>query len=92
MWRNTDGSVGIWLMNGAQIATSQIIASSADAPPDWHIAGTGDFNNDGNSDILWRNYDGSVAMWLMNGTQTLSGQVVATSAEAIHELAHRRHR
>ena len=33
----------------------------------WHIKGTGDFNGDGKSDILWQNDDGTPAIWLMNG-------------------------
>jgi len=31
-----------------------------------------DFNGDGKSDIFWRHSDGSVAAWLMDGTQTLA--------------------
>jgi hypothetical protein len=39
------------------------------------IVGTGDFNGDGTSDILWRNNStGEVAVWLMNNAQ------VSTSA------------
>ena len=45
---------------------------------DWDIAGTGDFNNDGYADILWRNHTtGDVAIWLMNGTSISSGAIVA---------------
>ncbi len=40
----------------------------------WTIAGTGDFDGDGKSDILWRNSrPGEVAIWLMNGTSIASG-------------------
>ena len=39
----------------------------------WHVAGTGDFNNDTNVDILWRNMStGSNVVWLMNGTDWLA--------------------
>jgi hypothetical protein len=35
----------------------------------WQIVGTGDFNNDGKVDILWRNKStGRNVVWLMNGT------------------------
>jgi hypothetical protein len=32
------------------------------------INGIVDFNGDRKSDILWQNTDGTLAMWLMNGT------------------------
>jgi hypothetical protein len=32
----------------------------APVPNDWHIEGTGDFNGDGNSDILWRHDSGQL--------------------------------
>ncbi len=47
---------------------------------DWNVVGTGDFNGDGNSDILWRNDDGYVGMWEMNGTQVQSGGGVAAES------------
>jgi hypothetical protein len=31
------------------------------------VAGTGDFNGDGTSDIVWRDTSGSASIWLMNG-------------------------
>jgi hypothetical protein len=87
LWRADDGSVAIWLMNGTQILSSPVIATSADASPDWHIAGTGDFNNDGNSDILWHADDGSVAIWLMNGTQVASTPIVETTNNTLQSAS-----
>ena len=42
-------------------------------PANWHIAGTGDFNGDHKSDILWRNDAGLVAIWDMNDTTFIGG-------------------
>ena len=33
----------------------------------WHIAGTGDFNNDAKSDILWHSDLGDTYLWEMTG-------------------------
>ena len=35
--------------------------------------GTGDFYSNGNTDILWQNTDGSVALWEMNDTNIIGG-------------------
>src|SRR5205823_4070543 len=43
---------------------------------DWHFQQTADFNGDHRADILWRNDDGSFAVWNMNGAQVLSAQVI----------------
>ena len=47
-------------------------------PTSWAIAGTGDFNADGKSDILWHNSNGDTSIWLMtaSGTQV---QVLSTT-------------
>jgi hypothetical protein len=37
------------------------------AVPGWQVVGTGDFNNDGVTDILWTTPEGDVAIWLMFG-------------------------
>jgi uncharacterized repeat protein (TIGR03803 family) len=37
---------------------------------------TSDFNADGHSDILWQNTSGQAAMWEMNGTSVIGGDLV----------------
>jgi hypothetical protein len=68
LWRNSDSTVGLWLMNGTQFTPS----SFGVLPLSWTIVGQRDFNGDGKADILWRNADGTVGLWLMNGTQIVS--------------------
>ena len=41
--------------------------------PSWKVIGTGDFNDDGHSDILWQNTNGQAAIWEMNGTNVIGG-------------------
>ena len=45
--------------------------------PSWKAVGTGDFNDDGHSDILWQNAIGQAAIWEMNGTSIIGGGTVA---------------
>ncbi len=81
LWRRSDGTLAEWLMNGSTISSSGAITSSGVAvTPDasWHVVEIGDFNGDSNSDILWRNDNGTMAEWLMNGT-TIAQSVTPSS-------------
>ncbi len=69
LWRNDNGAVAFWQMDGTTIASSGYIPG---VTLDWKIAGTGDFNGDKKSDILWRNDNGGVAFWQMDGTAIAS--------------------
>ena len=51
LWRNTNGAVSIWKMNGLLVKAAATIYSGG---PEWLVAGIGDHNGDGKSDILWR--------------------------------------
>jgi hypothetical protein len=46
------------------------------APANWTIAGLGDFDGNGSTDVLWRDSSGNVGIWLMNGTSIMSSGVV----------------
>ncbi len=72
LWRNnTNGNVAIWLMNGTTL-TNASTATFGNMPLTWSVAGTGDFNGDGNSDIFWEDSSGDLAIWEMNGTTVLN--------------------
>jgi hypothetical protein len=89
LWRNTNGTLAEWDMNGSSIGSSFVTAGGAMVAPDasWSIAAISDFNNDGKADILWRNSGGPLALWGMNGavvasngSVTMNGEVVAPDA------------
>jgi Cellulase (glycosyl hydrolase family 5)/FG-GAP-like repeat len=74
LWQSANGDTGVWLMTGA--ATQVQMSSWTDfgvVSTSWNIAGTGDFNGDGYTDILWRSTNGDTAIWLMawNGSEVL---------------------
>ncbi|UFP95214.1 VCBS repeat-containing protein [Gloeobacter morelensis MG652769] len=72
------GANVLWLMNGTSYASAVTLPAVTDL--NWFIAGTGDFNGDGNTDILWRNnkpgptntQQGRISVWLMSGSTYLS--------------------
>jgi FG-GAP-like repeat/Metallo-peptidase family M12B Reprolysin-like len=70
LWRNTDGTVSAWLLNGTSITSGGNIGQPGN---DWKVMGSGDFDGDGKGDILWRHTNGTVSAWLLNGTSIASG-------------------
>ena len=59
----------VWFMNGPEFAGETVFSAVTDTS--WRIAGTGDFNSDGETDILWRyhgtgDYQGLNVIWFMN--------------------------
>jgi hypothetical protein len=75
LWRynGAGGRVRIWYMNGTALLSGADLTAVTDL--NWQIAGTGDFNKDGNVDILWR-YNGTggrVRVWYMNGIGIIGG-------------------
>jgi hypothetical protein len=60
------------------------------AVPDtsWEIGGTGDFNADGNVDILWRNYSlGYNLIWYMNGVDWIGNGWLPAVTDAAWRIA-----
>jgi hypothetical protein len=85
LWRNgATGELSEWQMNGASITNSAPVTfggAPATPGPSWSVAGVGDFNADGNADILWRDSSGSLVEWLMNGANIIgNGPVTAGGA------------
>jgi FG-GAP-like repeat/FG-GAP repeat len=76
LWRNDNGQVAIWQMNGTTALSKDLTTPYPSVDNSWKISGTSDFNGDGKSDILWRNDNGSVETWLMNGSTVTAANLV----------------
>jgi len=68
LWRNDNGSFGDWLANGNGGFGFNAAAGVVPISNNWKIAGTGDFNGDGRSDMLWREDGGGLGNWLANAS------------------------
>ena len=76
IWRNDNGQLGTWTGNTSGGFTINDGAALQSVPVSWHVVGTGDFNGDGKSDLLWRNDNGAMGTW--SGTAA-SGFVINQS-------------
>jgi hypothetical protein len=64
VWRNDNGALTDWLGQANGGFAINDTAAYAQVSLDWKVAGVGDFNGDGHSDVLWRNDDGALTDWL----------------------------
>ena len=79
LWRKDDGSVALWQMNGAASISRDYLNPYPAIDNSWKIADTGDFNGDGKTDLLWRNDNGSIETWQMNGATVLNASLLSPS-------------
>jgi len=52
--------------------------------PSWHAKGTGDFNGDGFSDILFQNDSGEIVLWELNGTSVIGSASIGNPGPTWH--------
>ncbi|MBR1220424.1 hypothetical protein JQ557_20655 [Bradyrhizobium sp. U87765 SZCCT0131] len=64
-WRQSDGTVGEWLMGAGQISSGITLGGT---PAGLQILGFGDFTGNGTDDVVWRSGN-TVGEWLMQNGQ-----------------------
>jgi uncharacterized repeat protein (TIGR01451 family) len=69
--QQVNGDVVIWQMDGTYDGTivhDTVGPFASGALAGWTVKGSGDFNGDGNADLVWQSTSGQVAMWLMDAS------------------------
>jgi subtilisin family serine protease len=86
VWRNlgAGGETAFWFMNNNVLLNTAIAGGTAPSsiPAGWRIEGVADMNNDGQNDLIWRDYGGLAGfgsfIWYMNGTALTNGVQIAS--------------
>ncbi len=83
VWQNqATGQIAVWLMR-FQRGSMSFLSGDPLGPGlvrdlSWKIVGTGDFNRDGSTDIVWQHQgDGRIAVWEMQGTTLVRGDLIS---------------
>jgi len=72
--QHSDGTLAAWYMDGINLVRGALLNPSAPAEAGWRVAATLDLNADGETDFLFQHDDGTMAVWLMDGINLLSGE------------------
>ncbi len=86
IWRNANAKHVMWFMDGVTVrsetGTMQSMPSAS-----WAVAGTGDFDGDGQADIMWRNLaTGQNRIWLLAGMSLVPDSRITPAASAAWQV------
>jgi hypothetical protein len=74
MWQNAStGGLAEWEIEGTRQVSGSTLTPAAVADTKWKIVTTGDFDRDGQRDLVWQHTDGTISVWLMRGTILAAG-------------------
>jgi hypothetical protein len=80
LWRHRfTRQLKVWLMDGTTHLEDRPIINAPTMDRDWLVGGTGDFDGDGNVDILWQHDTGALKVWLMNDLHFVGDDSIDTS-------------
>ncbi len=67
LFQHTKGNMVCWIMQNGDWQSDVLINPLNPGDPGWQVVGSGDFNRDGNRDLVFQYSDGQLAVWIMNG-------------------------
>lgn len=81
VWQHqTTSRLAVWLMQGTTLLESVSVSTAGLSDTNWQVVGSGDFNQDGWTDLLWQhNTVPSASVWFMQGTRQIGGAGISTA-------------
>jgi hypothetical protein len=80
VFQHTDGSLGVWYMNGVSLILPALLTPSNPGDAAWRVVGTTDLNGDGKTDLLFQHSGNQdLAVWYMNGPKLVLGHLLNPS-------------
>jgi hypothetical protein len=66
LFQHKEGSLAVWKMEGTNMISSDFLNPANHGVSDWKAIATADFDNDGESDILFQSSTGDLVVWFMD--------------------------
>ncbi len=77
IWENqSTGELAVWKMNGFNRTSGDSLSPTSISDTNWKIVAAADMNKDGFTDLIWQHDSGYLAVWLMQGSTRLSGELI----------------
>ncbi len=74
LWHHrSEGWLAFWRMEGSQVAGGIPLSHNRVADTNWKAIASGDMNNDGYPDLIWRHTNGTIAIWALRRGELLGG-------------------
>jgi hypothetical protein len=82
LWHHAgSGQVVVWHMSGASLLGGTFTDPAALTDAAWRLVATGDFNDDGKPDLVWRHTgSGQVVAWFLDGPRLVGGSFTTPPA------------
>jgi hypothetical protein len=80
IWQHAvTGALAEWEVDGTRQVTGASLTPGAVADTNWKIVATGDFDGDGQRDLVWQHTNGTISTWLMRGNTLVDGRLFEPS-------------
>jgi len=81
VFQDQNGFLAAWFMNGETRLSTLFFNPNNSGDPRWRVVGTGDFNSDGDGDLLFQHQDGTLSVWYLDGIN-LTGNALLNPSHA----------